>query len=87
MGRRGRAPRTPELKVHGRRDPSLVTDKAFKLFGDFGVYTKEELVARAEIEYESYAKSVNIEAKAMINIAGKQLTRLLSATQPSSLSP
>lgn len=45
--------------------PSLVTEKAFKLFGDFGVYTKEELVARAEIEYESYAKSVNIEAKAM----------------------
>ena len=30
-------------------------------------------VTRDGIEYESYAKSVNIEAKAMINIAGKQL--------------
>ena len=63
----------PNLKCMVDAIPSLVTDKAFKLFGDFGVYTKEELVARAEIEYESYAKSVNIEAKAMINIAGKQL--------------
>ena len=63
----------PNLKCMVDAIPSLVTDKAFKLFGDFGVYTKEELMARAEIEYESYAKSVNIEAKAMINIAGKQL--------------
>ena len=63
----------PNLKCMVDAIPSLVTEKAFKLFGDFGVYTKEELVARAEIEYESYAKSVNIEAKAMINIAGKQL--------------
>ena len=63
----------PNLKCMVDAIPSLVTEKAFKLFGDFGVYTKEELVARAEIEYESYAKSVNIEAKGMINIAGKQL--------------
>ncbi len=53
--------------------PSLVTEKAFKLFGDFGVYTKAELEARAEIEYEAYAKSVNIEAKTMIDMAGKQI--------------
>ena len=63
----------PNLKCMVDSIPALVTEKAFKLFGDFGVYTKEELVARAEIEYESYAKSVNIEAKSMINIAGKQL--------------
>ena len=73
MGGRGRAPRTPELKVHGGFHPGTCDRESVKLFGDFGVYTKEELVARAEIEYESYAKSVNIEAKSMINIAGKQL--------------
>ena len=38
---------TPEFKVHGGFHPSLVTEKAFKLFGDFGVYTKEELVAKS----------------------------------------
>ncbi len=35
----------PELKVHGRRDPSLVTEKAFKLFGDL-VYTRRKNLLR-----------------------------------------
>lgn len=56
MGGRGRARGLPNLKCMVDSIPALVTEKAFKLFGDFGVYTKEELVARAEIEYESYAK-------------------------------
>lgn len=63
----------PNLKCMVDSIPSLVTEKAIKLFGDFGVYTKAELEARAEIEYESYAKSVNIEAKTMIDMAGKQI--------------
>ena len=37
------------------------------------VFTKTELESRAEIEYETYAKTINIEAKAMIDIAGKQI--------------
>lgn len=32
-----------------------------------------ELDSRVEIEYETYAKEINIEAKAMIDIAGKQI--------------
>lgn len=63
----------PNLKCMVDSIPSLVTEKAVKLFGDFGVYTKAELEARAEIEYEAYAKSVNIEAKTMIDMAGKQI--------------
>lgn len=63
----------PNLKCMVDSIPSLVTPKAIKLFGDFGVYTKAELEARAEIEYEAYAKSVNIEAKTMIDMAGKQI--------------
>lgn len=63
----------PNLKCMVDSIPSLVTEKAFKLFGDFGVYTRSELEARAEIEYEAYAKSVNIEAKTMIDMAGKQI--------------
>ena len=53
--------------------PSLVTEKAVKLFGDFGVYTRSELYARAEIEYETYAKSVLVEARTMSDMAGKQI--------------
>jgi len=63
----------PNLKCMVDSIPSLVTEKAVKLFGDFGVYTRTELEARAEIEYEAYAKSVNIEAKTMLDMAGKQI--------------
>ncbi len=63
----------PNLKCMVDAIPALVTDKAIKLFGDFGVYTRAELEARAEIEYEVYAKSVNVEAKTMIDMAGKQI--------------
>ena len=43
------------------------------LYKKFGVFTKSELESRVEIEYETYAKTINIEAKAMIDIAGKQI--------------
>ncbi len=53
--------------------PALVTDKAVELFGKFGVFTRAELVSRAEIQYEGYSKALNIEARAMIDIASKQI--------------
>ncbi|MCD7981715.1 MAG: glutamine synthetase III [Clostridiales bacterium] len=52
---------------------SLTTDKAVKLFEKFGVFTEPELKSRAEVLYENYAKSINIEARAMINISHKTL--------------
>lgn len=51
----------------------LTTDKAVSLFEKFGVFTRAELESRAEIQYETYAKVINIEAKAMIDIASKQI--------------
>ncbi len=63
----------PNLKCMVDSIPSLVTEKAVKLFGDFGVYTRSELYARAEIEYEAYAKSVLVEARTMSDMAGKQI--------------
>lgn len=53
--------------------PALITDKAVKLFEKFGVFTKAELESRVEIQYESYAKTINIEARAMIDIASKHI--------------
>ncbi len=52
---------------------TLNTPKAIKLFETFGVFTKAELESRMEIMYENYAKTINIEARAMINIASKSL--------------
>ena len=53
--------------------PALTTEKAIKLFESFDVFTEAELQSRAEVEYEAYAKVLNIEAKTMLDMAGKQI--------------
>ena len=53
--------------------PALTTPKAVKLCETFHVFTETELQSRAEIQYEIYAKAINIEAKTMIDIATKQI--------------
>ena len=63
----------PNIKSMVEAIPALTTDKAVELFGKFSVFTKAELESRAEIKYENYAKAINIEAKAMIDIAAKQI--------------
>ena len=52
---------------------TLTTDKAVRLFEKFHIFTKVELESREEIIYETYAKTINIEALAMIDMAGKQI--------------
>lgn len=52
---------------------TLTTDKAVKLFERFGIFTRTELASREEIIYETYAKTINIEALTMIDMAGKQI--------------
>ncbi len=52
--------------------PALVTDKSIKLFGEFGVFTKTELQSRMEVKYDTYSKDINIEARTMIDMAGRQ---------------
>lgn len=52
---------------------TLVTDKAVKLFERFGIFTRVELESRAEVLYETYAKTINIEAMTMIDMASKQI--------------
>ena len=51
--------------------PALTTPKAEALFTQFGIYTKTELQARAEILYETYVKAMRIEANTMIHMAAK----------------
>jgi len=51
---------------------TLTTDKAIKLFEKFGIFNRVELKSREEILYETYAKTINIEALTMINMANKK---------------
>ena len=68
-GRRG----LPNITSMVDAIPALSTDKAVKLFESFSVFTKAELDSRVEIEYEAYAKAINIEARTMIDMASKQI--------------
>lgn len=63
----------PNIKSMVDAIPTLTTEKAVAMFERFGVFTKAELESRVEIKYESYAKAINIEAKTMIDVAGKQI--------------
>ncbi len=52
---------------------ALTTPKAESLFRRYGVFDHAELGSRAEIMYETYAKTINIEARTMIDMASKQI--------------
>ncbi len=52
--------------------PSLTTEKSVAMFEKMGVFNRTELESRAEISYETYAKTINIEAHTMMNMAGKK---------------
>ncbi len=62
----------PNIKSMVEAIPAMVTDSAVNLFERFGVFTRAELESRAEIQYETYAKAINIEARTMIDMASKQ---------------
>jgi glutamine synthetase len=53
--------------------PSLTDPKSVSMFEKYKVLNKSELTSRAEIKYERYAKAVNIEARTMLDMAGKEL--------------
>ena len=63
----------PNIRSMVEAIPALTTEKAVKLYEEFGVFTRAELESRAEVEYEAYSKVINIEARTMIDMAGKQI--------------
>lgn len=62
----------PNVKTMVDATASLLYPKTIEMFERQHVYTKTELESRAEINYEAYAKSINIEAKTMIHMASKE---------------
>ena len=63
----------PNIKSMVEAVETLTTDKSIKLFEKFGIFTKAELESREEVLYETYAKTINIEALTMIDMASKQI--------------
>ncbi|MCD8249042.1 MAG: glutamine synthetase type III, partial [Lachnospiraceae bacterium] len=53
--------------------PALVTEKSISMFERFHVFDEAELRSRAEIQYETYNKAINIEALTMIDMTVKQI--------------
>lgn len=62
----------PNIKNMVDAIPAFTTKKAIDLFGKHHIFTPVELHSRAEVLYESYSKTINIEAKTMISMAGVQ---------------
>ena len=52
---------------------ALTTPKAVSLFERFGIFTEAELTSREEIMYETYVKTMQIEASTMITMADRQI--------------
>ena len=63
----------PNIKSMVEAVDTLTTEKSVKLFEKFGIFTRAELESREEVLYEIYAKSINIEALTMIDMASKQI--------------
>ena len=63
----------PNIKSMVEASETLTTEKSIKLFEKFGIFTEAELRSRAEVLYETYAKTINIEALTMVDMANKQI--------------
>lgn len=63
----------PNIKSMVEAVETLTTEKSINLFEKFKIFTKAELCSRAEVLYETYAKTINIEALTMIDMAAKQI--------------
>ncbi|MBQ6811677.1 MAG: glutamine synthetase III [Agathobacter sp.] len=63
----------PNLEAMVDAIPEYVSPESIAMFERFNVFSRSELESRKEIEYEIYAKTINIEARAMVDIATKQI--------------
>ncbi|BFL48456.1 glutamine synthetase III [Lactonifactor longoviformis] len=63
----------PNVRSMVEAIPAIISDAAVVLFEKFHVFTRNELESRAEVQYDAYAKAINIEARTMINMACKQI--------------
>lgn len=63
----------PNIKTMVEAASALTKDSSVELFEKYRIFTRSELESREEIIYETYSKTINIEALTMIDMAGKQI--------------
>lgn len=63
----------PNLKTSVEALKALATDKAFALFEKYGVLSRVEMESRYIIRLEKYIKDIEIEVKALLNMASTQV--------------
>jgi len=52
---------------------AFITENSIKMFEEFNVYRKEELLSRYNIKLEKYIKNITIEAKVMLEMAKQEI--------------
>ena len=63
----------PNIKSTVAAIPSLISEKAVKVYEKHGVLSKAEMHSRYEIFLEGYIKTINIEVLTMLDIAKRQI--------------
>lgn len=63
----------PNVKTWVESIASVTADSTVEMYEKFHILTKRELEARAEVFYETYSKTLNIEACTMIDMATKKI--------------
>ncbi|MBE5939284.1 MAG: glutamine synthetase type III [Lachnospiraceae bacterium] len=63
----------PNISTMVEAVETLVTPKSIALFEKFHIFSEAELHSRAEILYETYSKTINIEALTMMEMAARQI--------------
>ena len=53
--------------------PAFESEESIKLFEKHGIFTEAEVRSRCEILFENYAKTINIEALTMLDMAKKEI--------------
>ena len=69
----------PNIKSTIEAAEALTTETTVSMYEKFHIFTKSELQSREEITYDTYAKTINIEALTMIDMAGKQILPAVAA--------
>ena len=63
----------PELRTMAEAAGALTAPASVAMYEKFKIFTKDELASREEILYDTYAKTVHIEANTMIDMANREI--------------
>lgn len=63
----------PNIPSYVESIASLIDEKAVHAFENQGVFTKDELMARVEILYDQYIKTINVEHNTLMHMCDKEI--------------